>query len=70
MIERILILFCGLGLIYSGIEVIRTGRLFVKGIYSEYPGFNVPVGIVFIVVGAFLIFFSVWRNRKKKKEGQ
>jgi len=63
MIDKILIFICGVGLIYLGIEVIRTGELFIKGIFVDYADFNIPVGIIFILFGMFLIYFSLIKKK-------
>ncbi len=65
--RRTIIFISGLGLVYLGLKVIITGGLYVKGIYSNYGDFNIPVGIIFMMFGVVFIIFSLLKRKKENK---
>lgn len=69
MFDRVACLIGGIGLLWIGYEIFVKGGYYIKGVYSDFKGFNVPAGIIFIIFGLILIVYSVymiWKMADKK----
>lgn len=66
--QRVITAISGLGLLYIGSKIILTGGFYVKGVYSDFSEFKVPVGIVFILFGVFIIVASMITKRTHNQE--
>ncbi len=68
MWNSIAYLFCGVVIILQGIEIYKTGHLWVKDYWVSYEGHSVPFAFIFWVIGVVFISYSFtygWKAYKK-----
>ncbi len=66
MFYKIAFILLGIFFVGIGLNIAITGGYYSRfGFYSDYSVLKIPVGIILIISGIVLIFFS--RQKKQKK---
>ena len=65
MFDKIVNSLLGIVIIWTGIDILRTGKYIVWEFQSEYGNSKIPAGIAIIICGLVLIIFSLWKKKKQ-----
>lgn len=68
MLEKVAQLFCGISLIFMGMQAFFVGGYWSEswGRYISYAPFPRMIGVIFIIGGVFILGFTLYSRRKSQ----
>jgi hypothetical protein len=72
MLEKVAVLFIGIGLIFMGVDAFFVGRYWSVswGCYISYGSFPRVIGVIFVIVGLFFVYNIIKTIIRDKRKGR